>query len=129
MFRSRSEGKIRGGPPDAGTTARVLVTYSINLGSPPWRYAIHFPSGLQAGAVSQSGLSSASGDVVSWRSFPPARASTTYTSQLSVRSGSSPRRGPQGVSRPPGGPHRARTSIAPAAGGAGLLLPAARRTT
>ncbi len=83
-LRSRESVNGFDAPPPAGTTATWFVPYHMSLGSPPARYAIHFPSGLKTGD------SSAPGDEVTARASPPV-AFTTKTSALRFASGSAVR--------------------------------------
>jgi hypothetical protein len=58
----------------------------MSLSGPPWWYAIHLLSGLQAGRLPYSGALSAPSNVVSALSLAPAFGSIAKMSQLSVRS-------------------------------------------
>ena len=75
--RVSSFGSARGPPAvGAGSSARCDVAYQRSLGSGLVTYAIHLPSGLQAGWSSSPGL------VVTWMSVPPLSglsAATTHT--------------------------------------------------
>src|SRR5262245_26274285 len=84
-LRSRPAVRIFGVPPATGTIARLFVPYQMSFGSPPCRYPIDLPSGLNTGEPSDPC------HAVSFRTAPPFDGSTTRMSLLSLPSGLSVR--------------------------------------
>src|SRR6516162_9556467 len=95
-LRSRPVVRTFEAPPATGTTARLFVAYQMSFESPPWRYAIHLPSGLNAGDPSDPGF------VVNARGVAPACGWTRKMSLLSLASGLSVRLALKAISLPSG---------------------------
>src|SRR5262249_5226288 len=95
-LRSTPDVRIFGAPPAVGMMATLFVAYQMSFGSPPRRYAIHLPSGLNDGDRSEPV------QVVSWRGAAPFFGSTTKMSLLSLASGLSVRLALNAISWPSG---------------------------